>query len=234
MSQTYSTTAIELSNFAVPVQTRTYKPVEHARLIDYTRESLDKSGLIITREEYDQAHSGAEANGRYIVTTNDREMGLMVGWQNSYNKSFTLKFAIGSHVFICSNGMIVGDMGTFKRKHVGDVQIFTPEKMSEYISAAGENFQIAQKSRDRMREVEITKRNTAELLGRMFIEEAVITSTQLNIIKREIDNPSHNYNAEGTIWELYNHTTFALKEAAPYKWMEQHLQVHDFFTSAIN
>ena len=228
----YDTTKSMLLSVAIPKQTNTYKPISHGELITLSQKEIAKSGFIIDKELYSCSREGQQANGRYTISNvNDREMSLMIGWQNSYDKSLSLKFAIGGHIFICSNGAVVGDMGTFKRKHTGDVQEFTPERIVEYIKAAGDVFQSLQNSRDRMKEIETSKRICAELVGRMFIEEEIITATQLGIIKREIEKPSFDYGCDGSMWQLYNHTTHALKETHPSLYFEQHMKVHNFLTN---
>ncbi len=80
-----------------------------------------------------------------------------------------------------------------------------------------------------MKQIEITKRTKAELIGRMMLEEQFITSTQLNIISRELKAPTHDYGAKDSVWELYNYTTFAMKESHPANWMESHIKAHRFF-----
>jgi hypothetical protein len=160
-------------------------------------------------------------------------MQLQIGWQNSYNKQLTLKFAIGTKIFICQNGMVSGDHGTFKKKHAGEIQTFTPSAITEYIRASGEMFRRMQKQRDAMKQIEITKREQAQLIGRMLIEEEFIESTQLNIIERELKKPTHDYGAPNTIWELYNYTTYAMKEVHPRLWMDNHISAHSFFVNEI-
>ena len=123
-------------------------------------------------------------------------------------------------------------MNAFKKKHMGEIQTMAPQRIGEYISQAGEVFSALQHDRDQMKKVEIDKRATAELIGRMFIEEDFLESTQLNIIKRQLDKPTHDYNAAGSLWELYNHTTFAIGGIHPSRWMEDHMAAHKFFTEA--
>ena len=65
----------------------------------------------------------------------------------------------------------------------------------------------------------------------MIIEEQFIQSTQLNIIERELKNPTHDYGAPDSMWELYNYTTFAMKEIHPSLWMENHQRAHSFFVN---
>jgi hypothetical protein len=86
-----------------------------------------------------------------------------------------------------------------------------------------------QNQRETMKQIEITRRIKAELIGRMMIEEQFIQSTQMNIISREMTNPTHDYGAPDSLWELYNYTTFAMKEVHPSLWMENHIQAHKFF-----
>ena len=230
--KTYSTSKQLLISAPIPAQTRTYKPVSHGQLIDLTLESIHQSGFTLDKELYTASSDGEIANGRFTISNvADKDMQLQIGWQNSYNKQLTLKFAIGARIFICQNGCVSGDHGSFKKKHVGEVQTFAPSTIVEYIKASGDVFQKIQKSRDQMKNVEITKRRQAELLGRMLIEDQFIESTQLNIIEREIKNPTHDYGAKDSLWELYQFTTFAMKEVHPRLWMDRHIQTHQFFVN---
>ncbi len=126
--------------------------------------------------------------------------------------------------------MISGDFGAFKKKHVGEIQTFTPQAITDYIKSAEEAFKRIQVEREAMKQIEVDKRIISELIGRLYIEEELIQSTQLNIIQRELKKPTHNYGAEGSLWELYQFTTFSMKEIHPRLWMENHMDVHKFFT----
>lgn len=220
-----------LKSLTVPQQTSWYKPVGHGQLMDVTEETLQKCGFKITKEIFTYSSDGNKANGKYhLEWGNDPDMGLMIAWQNSYNKTLSLKFAVGGHVFICENGIVKGDMGTFKSKHVGDIQTVTPKLLSEYICGAGGTFEKMIIEKHRMQEIEVSKRTSAELMGRLFLEERAITSTQLNIISRELKNPTFDYGHPGSLWELYNHVTYSLKTASPNTWMQQQIDNHQFFT----
>ena len=221
-----------LINAEIPQQTKTYKPISHLQLIDLTLNGIHNAGFKLDSESYSAARGGNIANGRFsIANVADSEMQLQIGWQNSYDKSLTLKFAIGTKIFICQNGCVSGDMGAFKKKHVGEIQDFTPSAISEYIKSAAEAFNRMQKEREQMKQVEITARVKAELVGRMFLENQIITSTQLNIISRELKSPTHDYGAPDSMWELYNFTTFAMKESHPALWMDKHMDAHKFFVN---
>lgn len=229
---TYSTTRGLIINAEIPQETRTYKPISHGQLIDLTLNSIENAGFRLDKETYSMAQGGAIANGQFsIKNVADSEMQLQIGWQNSYNKSLSLKFAIGAHIFICQNGCVHGDMGSFKKKHQGSVQEFTPNAITEYIKQAGDTFSQMQKEREAMKQIEMTKRVKAELIGRMLIEEQFISSTQMNIMARELENPTHDYGAPDSLWELYNYATFAMKELHPSIKMNNHIKAHNFFVN---
>jgi len=65
----------------------------------------------------------------------------------------------------------------------------------------------------------------------MFLKEDFITSTQLNIIKREIENPTYDYGADSSMWQLYNFVTYSLKDVHPSLWMNNHMNAHKFFVN---
>lgn len=226
----YNTTRDLLIRAELPAQTRTYKPVSHEQLMDVTLEGIYKAGFKLDQEMYLSSNDHQIATGRYTISNvADSEMQLQIGWQNSYNKQVSLKFAIGVHIMICSNGCVSGDMGTFKRKHMGDVQEYTPQSIMEYVKTAGDSFRQIQSEREAMKNIELTKRQKGELIGRMIVEEGFISSSELNIIRKELQKPTHDYNAQDSLWELYQYTTFAMKETHPANWMSDHISAHSFF-----
>lgn len=231
MNNTYEVAKQALISVPVPQETRTYRPIAHEQLIDLTLNSVVNAGFKVENEKYTMAREGQVANGRLrINNVKDSEMCLEIGFQNSYDKSLSLKFAIGTHVFICANGGVSGDMGAFKKKHKGTIQEFVPTAIVEYIKRAGDVFAQMQKEREQMKQIAIDTRLKAELIGRMFIEEEFITSTQLNIIARNIKLPEFDYGAPDSMWQLYQFTTQAMRDIHPSLWMENHIRAHEFFT----
>ena len=171
MEKTYRVPEATLFATPLPMETRTYKPVSHKEIADTTLESIHKAGFKLDKQEYSSAQDGMIANARYTISdVADSEMQLEIGWQNSYNKKLTLKFAIGTRIFICQNGCVSGDMGAFKRKHTGDVVDFAPSAIIKAIERSGDTFKDIQYQRDLMKDIETTRQVQAELLGRMFIE----------------------------------------------------------------
>ena len=224
------TTKDLLKAIPVPDNTRTYKNFSHSKLMDITLEGIDRSGFKLKNESYTLSSGGLKANGKYQIDFGeDKDMGLLIAWQNSYDKTLSMKYAVGCSVFICENGMVKGDMGALRQKHQSDIQIESPKKIKEFIEQAGEHFNVMVAQKERMKEIEVTKRTSSELLGRLFMDDAIITSTQLNIIKNQFENPTFDYGFKGSTWELMNHCTFALKEDNPSYWLTRQQNVHSFF-----
>lgn len=218
-----------LSAVPAPEQTNTYKPILHKDLDLLTKDLLQKNNYDLKDTTYLTARNGQQAIGKYNINFGgDKEMGLMIAWNNSYDKTTTVKYAIGANVFVCSNGMVAGDMGAYKHRHSGDVQVITPQMIEDYIKTSADTFAQMVKDRERMKEISITKKTCAELIGRMFVDDQIITVNQLSVIKNEIIKPSFDYGIENTAWNLMNDVTHALKQSHPQHWMKQHIDTYKF------
>ena len=217
--------------FAVPLpqETATYTPVPHEVLVNSIEEQLYKHGLGITKTQFNVAEDGQKMTSYYTLNRGNSDMGLMLGFSNSYDKSLPVKFAIGSQVFICTNGALVGEF-IFKRKHTGSVVFDVNNFVEGAIEQVDTMFEQIERDFNKLKEVELTTRLTAELLGRMYIEDRILTSTQLNIIKNELVKPTYPEFKDPTGYNFYQHCTHALKEAHPSFAIKQLVKTHDFIT----
>ena len=125
--------------------------------------------------------------------------------------------------------MVSGDMGAFKRKHMGEIQTIAPNVIETFILDAGKHFDSLSKQKEELKQIEVTRQIQAELVGRMLLQEKIIKMNQLAIIRDQLENPTFDYGAKNSMWELYQHTTYAMREAHPSLWMKQHTDVHEFF-----
>lgn len=231
---TWSVPKSRLFGVPVPLATRTYKPVSHRDLANATIEAIKESGMQLNKQEYSWAKDGLEANARYTIKDiRDSEMELEIGWQNSYNKQLSLKFAIGTRIFICDNGCVSGNFGAFKKKHMGEVMEYAPAQIRKVIGDAALTFEEMKKEREMMKAKLLNRREKSEIIGRLFMDNQLINSTQLNMIRDEINKPTFDYKSPNTLWELYQYTTFSMKHLHPRLWMDDHIKVHKFFTGIL-
>lgn len=232
--KTIFTTRDQIIHTALPDHGDTYTVITHDFIINKAMKELSKAGFVIKHELYKSTQNGQVAQGMYHLIHDgaDPDMGMMFAWSNSYDKSMRFKCAIGAHVFVCMNGVVRGDMASYARKHTGDADQEASDMIDYQISMADKYFGQLVEDKELLFNQMLTKKTQAELVGRLFLEEKVVTLTQLGIIKREMDNPSFIYSSDpDSAWTLYNHVTHALKESHPERYLDDHQKLHNLFIS---
>lgn len=215
----------------VPGRTKSYTPIAHKTVIDHTKGVLAAMNFEVKKTIYRSSFDGLIGQAEYHINYgNDPEMGLMIAWQNSYNKQVSFKYAVGAHVFVCSNGIVSGDLASYKRRHTGEADTEALDSIQHYLSSAKSIFEQLVKDREALKKIQYSKKEVAELMGRMYVEREIINSTQLNIMKRELEKPSFDYGVDSmNAWAVYNHATHAFKEDTPKNWITRHKDLHNFF-----
>ena len=222
----------ELLRVPVPSKTDSYSPVPYRDVIDHIEEELDKRNLGIQNRSYRTNKKGTQVVGYFDVAANHMDFNFRMAFRNSYDKTMSLAFVAGISVMICENGMIVGDT-KFVRKHTGTVLQEMKSKISNTVSDYDSVLSTADQDSKKMKNVHLDKTATAELCGRFFMEQDIITSSQLNIIKDELKSPSYEEFEEENLWSLYNHTTHALKKTHPLNYLDKYKQLHEFVTKEV-
>jgi hypothetical protein len=237
------TTQTYLESTPLPVHGKSYTVISHKNVIDNTKKLLEDSGFTISKEIYRANMNAQVAQGIYHIhpsksiddsINNESELGMMFAWTNSYDKSARFQCAMGAHVFVCGNGMMAGDMMNFKRKHTGSAGRDIVMELSNQIKNGEKHYKRMISDRDSLRNIPLTMRQQSELLGRLFVEEDVITSTQAICVKKEINKPSYDYNCvDDNAWTFYNHITHSLKKSTPRDWMQDSQNFHDFMMTEV-
>jgi len=211
-----------------------YAVVSHGDVIDNAKNQILAAGFTIKKEEYRMSNDGNVAQGVYYLDyANDPDMGMMFAWSNSYNKTMRFKCAVGAYVFICGNGVVRGDMGNYSRKHSGTALQDVVTEINNQISKAKQHYDVLLADKQMLKGIKLSARDKGRILGQLFANDEILTLTQVGIVKREIDKPSHNYNADvDSAWTMYNHITLALKESHPSTFMKDHEKVHQYFVDA--
>ncbi len=225
---------IDLRNAPLPNHGGRYAVVSHGDIIDNAKGQIVKAGFTIKKEEYKMTTDGQIAQGVYHLDyASDPDMGMMFAWSNSYNKTMRFKCAIGAHVFICGNGVVRGDMGSYSRKHSGTAFQDVMDQINNQIAHAKDHYNVLLADKSLLKNIILTPRDKGRILGELFANDEILTLTQVGIVKREIDKPTHTYNAHtDSAWSMYNHITLALKESHPSSFMKDHQKVHGYFVDA--
>lgn len=230
-AKTQFVTEQHIRNAALPTHGKRYTVIPHGYVIDQTRAELAKAGFQINQELYKTSLDGQIAQGVYHLNYGtDQDMGLMFAWSNSYNKMMRFKCAVGAQVFVCMNGVVSGDLANYKRKHTGSALVDVTNSIQFQISHAKEYYNNLVADKEMLKQVSLDKSVKGEIVGRLLIEREILTLTQVGIVQREIEKPSHQYSQNpDSAWDLYNHITFALKDSHPLSYLNDHQKVHNFF-----
>jgi hypothetical protein len=237
------TTRNYLENAPLPNHGKSYTVISHKQVIDSTKQLLEDSGFIIQNELYRANTDANIAQGIYhILPINtvdptimeEKELGMMFAWTNSYDKTTRFQCAIGAYVIVCHNGMVAGDMMNFKRKHTGSADHDIRMQISNQIKNAEKYYKRILNDRDAMRNTELSLQEQAEIAGRLYISEDILDVGQMVCVKAELEKPSYDYKCdEQNAWTFYNHVTHALKKAHPRDWLSDSQNFHDFMTAKV-
>ena len=237
------TTRNYLENAPLPNHGKSYTVISHKQVIDSTKQLLEDSGFIIQKELYRANMDANVAQGIYhILPINtvdptileEKELGMMFAWTNSYDKSTRFQCAIGAYVMVCHNGMVAGDMMNFRRKHTGSADHDIRMQISNQIKNGEKYYKRILNDRDAMRNTALSLEEQAEIAGRLYINEDILDNAQMSCVKAELEKPSYDYQCDQeNAWTFYNHVTHALKKAHPRDWLSDSQNFHDFMTAKV-
>jgi hypothetical protein len=231
--KTQFVTEQHIRNAALPQHGKRYTVIPHGYIIDQTRAELANAGFVINQELYKTSLDGQVAQGVYHLNYGtDQDMGLMFAWSNSYNKMMRFKCAVGGQVFICMNGVVSGDLANYKRKHTGSALVDVTNSIQFQINHAKEYYNNLVADKEMLKQVTLSTSEAGSVVGKLFFDQEILTLTQVGLVKREIDTPTHQYNAPAdSAWTLYNHITLALKDSHPLTYLSDHQKLHNFFVN---
>ena len=218
-------TEYEIIQAEAPLSTTSYTPVPHMTLINMVKEKLDKHDLQISKTRYSGNNRLNQMFGVYDLKDSDGETNLNIGFRNSYDKTLPVGLVAGGTVLVCSNLMFRGEIKVV-RKHTKNVFQDIDALLENVIQSAKYEYEMLIEDKEKMKLKLLDKRQMAELAGRMFIEDRILTANQMSELKREIYHSEFFQN--DTLWDFYNHSTHALKKSHPGQIIPNHIRVHDF------
>lgn len=217
----------DLALIPIPEATESYSPVPHNHLADtlsvISRDIL--TGFRLEREHYAVARSGNQMFGVLVYAADHNELGLSIGFRNSYDKSMSIGIAIGAEVFVCDNLAFSGDI-TVLRRHTGNVWASLEDVAISTLYRSKKNFYKLIEDSEVLRGRMLDTREAFKMMGLMF-GHGILTPRQLPVVKREWLKPSHEAFQPRNMWSLYNACTEALKGCPPLVIMERHIALHE-------
>ena len=225
-----------LLNVPLPNHGATYTVISHKFVMDTVEKELQARGYVIKEEVYRATSNGQIATGAYELNHNsDPELSLMFAWTNSYNKQVKFRAVTGAKILANGSYMILGEQGSWIRKHTGTADKEAEQSIIDQITHANLYYNKLSEHKNKMKNMSLTTRQQANLLGVLFAEYNVLSSEQANYVKNQMKSPSYFYaNGNDTLWAFYNHITGSLQEAHPKTWLEDQRIVHYLITNEFN
>jgi len=218
-----------LKTSPVPTATDSYTPVGHSELAHMVR-MIGQDILhdfVFYKEQYALARDGKQMFGIHTFKNSSSEMGLSIGFRNSYDKSLSIGIALGASVFVCDNLSFTGDVMLF-RKHTSNVLEDIHQLILSAVYSQKSNFLEIQKDAEKLKEKEITDDSAFKMMGLLY-GRGIMSPRQLPVILHEWLHPSYEDFKPRNAWSLYNACTEALKTAPPQHVMEKHIRLHHLF-----
>ena len=221
-----SATLDELASIPLPKETRTYKPVAHADLVN-----MLSSMAVNLLPEYEfvntqlgLARDGQKMFGVHTFKNGHADLGLSIGFRNSYDRSLSIGIVTGSSVFVCDNLMLSGDL-TILRKHTSKVVSDIETLALSAIFKSRANFNQIKQHVSIMQQIPMSDDEAYRMLGLIY-GRGIITPRQIPVVKKEWLTPSHDDFEDRNVWSFYNAVTESLKSSPPQSIMERHLAIH--------
>lgn len=222
-----------LKAIPLPQVTRTYCPIPHNVFIEELQEQLDKKNLQIISKKYLTNKNGLMLTGEYgLAAPDDMEVSMLLGFHNSYNKVLPAGLFAGLMVLVCQNGCYgLQKSQSYNKKHCTGSLDKLRTQIKIIIDQLPEIFAILIQEKEAMKQIHLSLQTIAQLVGDMYLNENIITDTQLSIIRHE-KQWSKNFPGQSA-WSLYNWITESLKNSNPKDYMNTHLKVHTYISNKL-
>lgn len=225
---------------AVPMATRTYGPVANEELYNTVTERIRQHGLTIVNEEFDSSLKGQIMTCKLHINSPETPgVNRVFAFMNSYNKMRKVSFASGAVVMACSNGMFIGDEGTFTRRHHSNIWDDIHTSVDAQVNQMHTNFTKLMEFKRAAESTTVSPEQVAHLAGRMYFKD-IISPRMLSDLKKEIYDSelwAFEQSEEGklmhdTVWKLYNNCTEAAKRAPAHESVKTLAKITEFFNES--
>jgi hypothetical protein len=216
----------DLSMIPLPEATESYMPVPHNHLAD-SLSAIGQNilrGFTLHKEQYAIAREGSQLFGVIVFKKDHSELGLSIGFRNSYDKSMAIGIAIGAEVFVCDNLAFTGDIAVL-RKHTANVWASLEDTAISTLYRSQKNFEKIIEDSASLQGITIDNAEAYKMIGLLF-GHGILTPRQLPIVKKEWLNPTYDDFKPRTMWSFYNACTETLKTCPPLVIMEKHIALH--------
>ena len=242
-----------LSSFLAPEQTETWSPISHGVVAATIIRVARSQGYEIRKEKWGvmdgalyESIPGQKERNKVVVPGARMYgfldfnpvpglhvpggMGLSMGIRTSFDKTFGQVLMFGGRVFICDNGVLVGEY-EIKRKHTSGFNL------DPLVDRA---FQQMRGAADRLRDMHssMTGRGLSDTEAKSLIvdlaDAGAIKSGLVLPVYKEYRDPKHEDFRPRNAWSLYNATTEMMKGQSPSRQVEGFRALNEVLVPSLN
>lgn len=204
-----------------------YCALPHGDMLAMIEEAITRriEGEVIN-EQYGLNMDGHQLFGTFTLDVGDKEKGLVIGFRNSYNRTFAAGVCGGTSVFVCDNLAFSGEAFTAVRKHTLNVAESFRGMLDVGMQAIPKSFEKMQADYEAMKAVEVPEARGAELLGRCIYDGA-LKPQQLTKAQEAWRCDLNDFGR--SMWGVYNAATEGAKRGAANTVMRSRVVLHDWF-----
>ena len=232
----------QIFTWDLPDKTGTYTPIVNQKIHELCLKQAEANGLEIISAVANAKNRNCivkyTMKEKGVVVPDDSGMSLMAGWKNSYDKSVSFGFGIGSVVNICTNGMVTGEF-TLKRKHTGNADILVERIIKEYFESVTEVHRENIRRSRIMKDLPVSENMLNQFIGALLRDKRhIMTQAQVTRFLKECEASEH-FHRIGTdenfsAWDMYNAGTEALKTSSNNVWLRKHVDFNDFVNETLS
>lgn len=218
----FTKTREDLHKIEVPVRTNVSKQwqgIQHGFLADTLVEQIEGKGLEIVKETWYTNPKGDTLWGAVDILPENASPSLEIGQAGSFSLGvrhsnlgrYSVSFAVGARIAICSNGMFAGDF-VLKKRHTSKVDLreVIDLGIDRYITECENLEQLIHG----WQEVSLTDRDAEHLLFEVH-RQGHVAFAHLEDVHKHWINPPHEEFEARTAWSLYNAFTEKAKDLPP-------------------
>lgn len=171
-------------------------------------------GIAIKEEKLALAKDGQRLFGLMQLEMREipaRDYGCVLGFRNSYDKSFSAGICVGATVFVCDNLSFRGDV-QLERKHTGNMLRDLSWFITETIASLPGKFAAQARTFEAYKQQKITDSQAHDLAIRLWDEKA-LSITEIPHLLKEWRTPKYPEFAQDgkSAWRFFNSATETIK-----------------------
>ena len=211
-----------LNQIPCPAPSGIWKPIPHRTIVDTVLDTLAEQGIGYSPDSLKMATNrertvvlGAVDVALPSVTPSP-EQTFSVGFRSSINKSVAVKIMLGTRVFICDNGMMVGDsVASLHKRHT--INLDLREEFIDTIAAFHSIAQAANRRTEELQNHNIAFDQGCEMLFKAVGADALPKSRLLHAYEQW----DFNYHQSEKALIEHPGTAWALQQSITAEWKHQ-------------